>query len=600
MSQSFTSNVLEPVPFSNEPLSREMQTYCEYISPLNIVFHPPGTMPQSLVFHVLQSIPSTNDSFASRNDAECSSQRILLPGQKPQVDSRRLFVSECNAKNCNERCNKQLSRRAHLSSKDTRTLGLAATSAGSWSFSGTVQDLLEHVTGSEVVSSLEENSSDGEATVKVHDYIGLSQTSAFFYESNIMGSEEQESQRQSNNGELPDLNLGETELRLGPPECTHSSKEPSSESVFHGKDFLCKADLQVSCSEEILVDQLQSSCNAASISSAKVEFTMKDLMNLDYPIRPLTGNQLQLKQPSQETHSGRSEVEGPPPSFSGAKREFSQTVNWFADEESAVAGSTSIGSQADVRLVRLACTDLETKLVRKLSLPPVYPWGEQTVQKLSDDAKPIASNRPSECWGNSHISQPISMVKYETGDDLQALNAHYIELAPASSAPAVLGWPPVRAFRNRTLAAQAPPKRSIESLCPAFITTNPALPRKGQSSSYIKVYMDGILIGRKVDLKNINSYEKLSTELEGMFRRFISGFFKIKKSLPGEDALSEDSKRQIFYLGSGYVLTYEDKDGDLMLVGDVPWRLLFILMRARRIEKVIQLSCLNAACLLGL
>lgn len=37
-----------------------------------------------------------------------------------------------------------------------------------------------------------------------------------------------------------------------------------------------------------------------------------------------------------------------------------------------------------------------------------------------------------------------------------------------------------------------------------------------------------------------------------------------------KDGLSESSLRDLLH-GSEYVLTYEDKDGDWMLVGDVPW-----------------------------
>lgn len=40
--------------------------------------------------------------------------------------------------------------------------------------------------------------------------------------------------------------------------------------------------------------------------------------------------------------------------------------------------------------------------------------------------------------------------------------------------------------------------------------------------------------------------------------------------LRGRDGLNESCLRDLLY-GSEYVLTYEDKDGDWMLVGDVPW-----------------------------
>lgn len=39
---------------------------------------------------------------------------------------------------------------------------------------------------------------------------------------------------------------------------------------------------------------------------------------------------------------------------------------------------------------------------------------------------------------------------------------------------------------------------------------------------------------------------------------------------PGKEKMSESKLRDLLH-GSEYVLTYEDKDGDWMLVGDVPW-----------------------------
>lgn len=38
----------------------------------------------------------------------------------------------------------------------------------------------------------------------------------------------------------------------------------------------------------------------------------------------------------------------------------------------------------------------------------------------------------------------------------------------------------------------------------------------------------------------------------------------------GQEMLSERKLKDLLH-GSEYVLTYEDKDGDWMLVGDVPW-----------------------------
>lgn len=50
---------------------------------------------------------------------------------------------------------------------------------------------------------------------------------------------------------------------------------------------------------------------------------------------------------------------------------------------------------------------------------------------------------------------------------------------------------------------------------------------------------------------------------------FISGQYD-SHAVPGQDGLTE-SKLTDILSESEYVLTYEDKDGDWMLVGDVPW-----------------------------
>lgn len=66
--------------------------------------------------------------------------------------------------------------------------------------------------------------------------------------------------------------------------------------------------------------------------------------------------------------------------------------------------------------------------------------------------------------------------------------------------------------------------------------------------------MDGAPYLRKIDLKVYKGYPELLKALENMFKLTIG----------------EYSERE-GYKGSEYAPAYEDKDGDLMLVGDVPW-----------------------------
>ncbi|GER25489.1 auxin-responsive protein [Striga asiatica] len=97
---------------------------------------------------------------------------------------------------------------------------------------------------------------------------------------------------------------------------------------------------------------------------------------------------------------------------------------------------------------------------------------------------------------------------------------------PLAQPPAkaqVVGWPPVRSFRKKAAMAQ---QKSCEE------------------KSFVKVSMEGAPYLRKVDLKMYSSYQDFSNALTKMFSSFTTG---------------------------DYVATYEDKDGDWMLVGDVPW-----------------------------
>ncbi|OEL35889.1 Auxin-responsive protein IAA17 [Dichanthelium oligosanthes] len=122
----------------------------------------------------------------------------------------------------------------------------------------------------------------------------------------------------------------------------------------------------------------------------------------------------------------------------------------------------------------------------------------------------------------------------------------------------VVGWPPIRSYRKNTMATTQL-KGSKED----------AEAKQGQGFLYVKVSMDGAPYLRKIDLKTYQNYKDLSTALEKMFSGFSTG----------KDGLSEYRK------DGEYVLTYEDKDGDWMLVGDVPWEMFAESCRRLRIMK---------------
>lgn len=141
--------------------------------------------------------------------------------------------------------------------------------------------------------------------------------------------------------------------------------------------------------------------------------------------------------------------------------------------------------------------------------------------------------------------------------------------APATKAQ-VVGWPPIRSFRKNTLASASKNNEEVDG-------------KAGSPALFIKVSMDGAPYLRKVDLRTCSAYQELSSALEKMFSCFTIGQYG-SHGAPGKDMLSESKLKDLLH-GSEYVLTYEDKDGDWMLVGDVPWEMFIDTCKRLRIMK---------------
>ncbi|XWS69910.1 hypothetical protein CRYUN_Cryun03dG0004100 [Craigia yunnanensis] len=144
-------------------------------------------------------------------------------------------------------------------------------------------------------------------------------------------------------------------------------------------------------------------------------------------------------------------------------------------------------------------------------------------------------------------------------------------IAPASKAQ-VVGWPPIRSFRKNSMASH-PTKNDDDAEAKLG----------GSVCVYVKVSMDGAPYLRKVDLKIYGSYKELSLALEKMFSCFTIGQCG-SHGVSSRDGLSESRLIDLLH-GSEYVLTYEDKDGDWMLVGDVPWKMFTDSCKRLRIMK---------------
>ncbi|KAL6606134.1 hypothetical protein ACP70R_041787 [Stipagrostis hirtigluma subsp. patula] len=101
----------------------------------------------------------------------------------------------------------------------------------------------------------------------------------------------------------------------------------------------------------------------------------------------------------------------------------------------------------------------------------------------------------------------------------------------------LVGWPPVKSAHKRA---------------------------GGGAAGYVKVKMEGVAIGRKVDVSLHRSYDELLRTLDRMFPSANPGAGADAE----EEEVSQHGQRRRRH---PYVVTYEDGDGDWLLVGDVPW-----------------------------
>ncbi|KAL0553951.1 hypothetical protein IC582_007855 [Cucumis melo] len=169
----------------------------------------------------------------------------------------------------------------------------------------------------------------------------------------------------------------------------------------------------------------------------------------------------------------------------------------------------------------------------------------------------------------------------------------------------VVGWPPIRASRISTLVNQAKPhsveefkvdagkdknKHQKEGALKSIISgkdQSKEESRNSRNSVYVKVNMDGVLIGRKVNLSAHSSYETLAQTIENMFLDPTALVNSTGSSIKEHDGVRPS---RLLNGHSGYMLTYEDREGDWMLVGDVPWGMFTHSVKRLRIMRATELN----------
>ncbi|CAJ1973707.1 unnamed protein product [Sphenostylis stenocarpa] len=110
----------------------------------------------------------------------------------------------------------------------------------------------------------------------------------------------------------------------------------------------------------------------------------------------------------------------------------------------------------------------------------------------------------------------------------------------------LVGWPPVKSWRRKELHHHHPATGQIRN---DRIRANENRSRES-NSLYVKVNMEGVAIGRKINLRLFNSYQTLTNTLTNMFAKY--------------QKLEETRE--------SYTLTFQDEQGNWLQVGHVPWQ----------------------------
>ncbi|XP_052620525.1 auxin-responsive protein IAA26 isoform X1 [Lactuca sativa] len=158
--------------------------------------------------------------------------------------------------------------------------------------------------------------------------------------------------------------------------------------------------------------------------------------------------------------------------------------------------------------------------------------------------------------------------------------------------PAVVGWPPVRSSRKNIMTSSYSNKvSSVDEKVPIDRSGGKKLSSDNETSLYVKINMDGVVIGRKVDLKAYDNYQSLSSAVDELFRGHLAARGDASSRITNKQ---KDATTVGLLEGNGeFTLVYEDNEGDRILVGDVPWDMFICSAKRLRVLKTCELSAFH-------
>ncbi|MQL75382.1 hypothetical protein Taro_007757 [Colocasia esculenta] len=250
----------------------------------------------------------------------------------------------------------------------------------------------------------------------------------------------------------------------------------------------------------------------------------------------------------------------------GAKRGFSDTL------ESQIHGFQQQQQQQKTSFLHLA------------SAPGLVRDSSQKVNGMDAEQQQGHQSLEGKAGSAPSVATPSSGNAAATPNSSQARTA----------ASPVVGWPPIRSFRKNLTSSSSSKPPSVPQNGNSGKNQRQEIPNKGK---FVKINMDGVPIGRKVDLKAHDSYEKLSAAVDELFRGLLAAQRETPASGCQCDGEAGPGQAITGLLdGSGeYTLVYEDDEGDKLLVGDVPWDMFVCSVKRLRVLKSSELSALSVS-----
>ncbi|XP_057519457.1 auxin-responsive protein IAA26-like [Amaranthus tricolor] len=230
-----------------------------------------------------------------------------------------------------------------------------------------------------------------------------------------------------------------------------------------------------------------------------------------------------------------------------------------------------------------------------------HPWSSSSQQTTTSSSPFLQKHQKYQTCPKQHNGLPV-MVKEPSQTcctrivDLQtaekktfsppSVNTAVPNSSQKRAAPApVVGWPPIRSFRKNLASSSGKAVSESQTEIPSkTVNQKPSEDNNTQKGLFVKINMDGVPIGRKVDLSAYNNYDSLSSSVDELFR----GLLAAQRDSGGAIENKQEEHKPITDLldGSGeYTLVYEDNEGDRMLVGDVPWHMFVSTVKRLRVLK---------------